>query len=91
MVFIGVNLDQIDKMAPQRVKSASVAIELNQHFETETDLLDLECIIDLTFFLVIWSGNDNIDRFITQTNSNITSSLRSIKWPEVDGNISVIL
>ena len=91
MVFIRVNLDQIDKMAPRRVKSAPVAIELNQHFEAETDLLDLECISDLTFFLVIWSGNDNIDRFITQTNSNITSSLRSIKWPEVDGNISVIL
>ena len=53
MVFIRVNLDQIDKMAPRRVKSAPVAIELNQHFEAETDLLDLECIIDLTFFLVI--------------------------------------
>ena len=39
---------------------------------------------------VIWTGNDNIDRFITQTNSNITSSLRSIKWAEVDGIISVI-
>ena len=50
MVFIGVNLDQIDKMAPRRVKSAPVAIELNQHFEAETDLLDLECIIDLTLF-----------------------------------------
>ena len=63
MVFITVNLDQIDKMAPRRVKSAPVAIELNQHFGAETDLLDLECIIDLTFFLVIWTGNDNIDRF----------------------------
>ena len=53
MVFIRVNLDQIDKMAPRRVKSAPVAIELNQHFGAETDLLDLECIMDLTFFLVI--------------------------------------
>ena len=42
-------------------------------------------------FLVIWTGNDNIDRFITQTNSNITSSLRSIKWAEVNGIISIIL
>ena len=42
MVFIGVDLDQIDKMAPRRVKSAPGAIELNQHFGAETDLLDLE-------------------------------------------------
>ena len=33
-----------------------------------------------SLFLVIWTKNDNIDRFITQTNSNIASSLRSIKW-----------
>ena len=42
MVFIGVNLDQIDKMAQRRVKSAPGTIELNQHFGAETDLLDLE-------------------------------------------------
>ena len=41
----GVDLDQIDKMAPRRVKSAPGAIELNQHFGAETDLLDLECIL----------------------------------------------
>ena len=45
MVFIGVDLDQIDKMVPRRVKSAPGAIELNQHFGAETDLLDLECRI----------------------------------------------
>ena len=44
MVFIGVDLDQIDKMVPRRVKSAPGAIELNQHFGAETDLLDLECV-----------------------------------------------
>ena len=44
MVFIGVDLDQIDKIAPRWVKSAPVSIELNQHFGSETDLLDLECI-----------------------------------------------
>ena len=43
MVFIGVELDQINKMAPRRVKSAPGAIELNQHVGPETDLLDLEC------------------------------------------------
>ena len=43
MAFIGVDLDQIDKMAPRRVKSAPGAIEMNQHFGAETDLLDLEC------------------------------------------------
>ena len=43
MVFIGVDLDQIDKMVPRRVKSAPGAIELNQHFGAETDLLDLKC------------------------------------------------
>ena len=45
MVFIGVDLDQIDKMVPRRVKSAPGAIELNQHFGAETDLLDLECTV----------------------------------------------
>ena len=44
MVFIGVDLDQIDKMAPRRVKSAPGPIELNQHFGAKTDLLDLECM-----------------------------------------------
>ena len=39
---------------------------------------------------MIWTGNDNVDRFITQTNSNITSSLRLIKSAKVDGIISVI-
>ena len=43
MVFIGVDLEQIDKMAPRRVKSAPGPIELNQHFGAKTDLLDLEC------------------------------------------------
>ena len=43
MVFTGVDLDQIDKMAPRRVKSAPGPIELNQHFGAKTDLLDLEC------------------------------------------------
>ena len=43
MVFIGVDLDQIDKMAPRRVKLAPGPIELNQHFGAKTDLLDLEC------------------------------------------------
>ena len=43
MVFIGVDLDQIDKMAPRRVKSAPGPIELNQHFGAKTDLLVLEC------------------------------------------------
>ena len=45
MVFIGVDLGQIDKMAPRRVKSAPGPIELNQHFGAKTDLLDLECSI----------------------------------------------
>ena len=30
-------------MVPRRVKSAPGAIELNQHFGAETDLLALEC------------------------------------------------
>ena len=51
MVFIGVDLDQIDKMAPRRVKSAPGPIELNQHFGAKTDLLDLEC--DKVFSLSI--------------------------------------
>ena len=38
MIFIWVDLDQIDKMAPRRVKSAPGAIELNRHFGTETDV-----------------------------------------------------
>ena len=44
MVFIGVDLDQIEKMAPRRVKSAAGPIELNQHFGAKIDLLDLECV-----------------------------------------------
>ena len=44
MVFIGVDIDQIDKMAPRGVKSAPGAIELNRHFGAETDLLNLQCI-----------------------------------------------
>ena len=43
MVFIGVDIDQIDKMAPRGVKSAPGAIELNRHFRAETDLLNLQC------------------------------------------------
>ena len=51
MVFIGVDLGQIDKMAPRRVKSAPGPIELNQHFGAKTDLLDLECtLVYLIFF-----------------------------------------
>ena len=53
MVFIGVDLDQIDKMAPRRVKSAPGPIELNQHFGAKTDLLDLECS-NLVAFLTTW-------------------------------------
>ena len=52
MVFIGVDLDQIDKMVPRRVKSAPGAIELNQHFGAETDLLDLEYTVLYKFTLV---------------------------------------
>ena len=44
MVFIGVDIDQIDKMAPRGVKSAPGAIELNRHFGAETDLLNLQCM-----------------------------------------------
>ena len=43
MVFIGVDIDQIDKMAPRGIKSAPGAIELNRHFGAETDLLNLQC------------------------------------------------
>ena len=45
MVFIGVDIDQIDKMAPRGVKSAPGAIELNRHFGAETDLLNLQCTL----------------------------------------------
>ena len=44
MVFIGVDIDRIDKLAPRGVKSAPGAIELNRHFGAETDLLNLQCI-----------------------------------------------
>ena len=43
MVLTGVDLDQFNKMAPRRVKSAPGAIELNRHFGAETDLLNLQC------------------------------------------------
>ena len=43
-VFIGVDIDLIDKMAPRGVKSAPGAIELNQHFGAEKDLLNLQCM-----------------------------------------------
>ena len=33
----------LDKMDPRRAKSAPGAIELNQHFGAETDLLNLQC------------------------------------------------
>ena len=52
MVFTGVDLDQIDKMAPRRVKSAPGPIELNQHFGAKTDLLDLECGLYFPFLVV---------------------------------------
>ena len=45
MVLTGVDLDQFNKMAPRRVKSAPGAIELNRHFGAETDLLNLQCIL----------------------------------------------
>ena len=35
-VFVGVDIDLIDKMAPRGVKSAPWAIELNWHFGAET-------------------------------------------------------
>lgn len=41
--FIGVDIDQIDKVAPRRVKSAPCVLELNQHFGAGTDLLNLQC------------------------------------------------
>ena len=44
MVFIGVDIDRIDKLAPRGVISAPGAIELNRHFGAETDLLNLQCI-----------------------------------------------
>ena len=56
MVFIGVDLDQIDKIAPRWVKSAPVSIELNQHFGAETDLLDLECTADKNIAVAEVSG-----------------------------------
>ena len=43
MVLTGVDLDQFNKTAPPRVKSAPGAIELNRHFGAETDLLNLQC------------------------------------------------
>ena len=43
MVLTRVDLDQFNKMAPRRVKSAPGAIELNRHFGAETDLLNLQC------------------------------------------------
>ena len=42
-IFIGVDMDPIDKMDPRRVKSAPGAIELKRHFGAETDLLNLQC------------------------------------------------
>ena len=51
MVFIGVDIDQIDKMAPRGVKSAPGAIELNRHFGAETDLLSLQCRVFKTLLL----------------------------------------
>ena len=49
MVFIGVDIDRIDKLAPRGVKSAPGAIELNRHFGAETDLLNLQCTISHFF------------------------------------------
>ena len=60
MVFIGVDLVQVDKMALQRVKSAPVEIELNRHFGAETDLLDLECNILCYYFDVLCSAQGSI-------------------------------
>ena len=37
----------LDKMDPQRAKSAPGAIELNRHFGAETDLLNLQCTFQL--------------------------------------------
>ena len=53
MVLTGVDLDQFNKMAPPRVKSAPGAIELNRYFGAETDLLNLQCIVKHCFNSVV--------------------------------------
>ena len=40
-------MDPLDKMDQRRVKSAPGAIELKRHFEAETDLLNLQCSIQV--------------------------------------------
>ena len=46
LFFIGVDMALLDKMDPQRAKSAPGAIELNRHFGAETDLFNLQCILE---------------------------------------------
>jgi len=57
MVLIGVDIDQIDKMAPRGVKSALGAIELNWHFGAETDLLNLQCRHKTVFTIQVYQDN----------------------------------
>ena len=53
MVYVRFDLDQIDKMAPRRVKSAPGVIELNRYFGAETDLLDLQCTANFAIYLLL--------------------------------------
>ena len=55
--FIGVDIDRIDKMAPRGVKTAPGAIELNRHFGTKTDLLNLQCICYIFIHKISFSVN----------------------------------
>ena len=53
-VFIGVDIDLIDKMAPRGVKSAPGAIELNRPFGAEKDLLNLQCM-SVSGYYSLWN------------------------------------
>ena len=53
MVYVRFDLDQIDKMAQRRVKSAPGVIELNRYFGAETDLLDLQCTANFAIYLLL--------------------------------------
>ena len=54
MVYVRFDLDQIDKMAPRRVKSAPGVIELNRYFGADTDLLDLQCTANFAIYLLLF-------------------------------------
>ena len=89
MVFIGVDLDQIDKMAPRRVKSAPGPIELNQHFGAKTDLLDLECSVCTPYTIrnnynSTTNANNNNSKFIyiKRTSTNTADFLSNFFRPE---------